>query len=83
VQRLVREHSIVKLLAEVSTRALQVLLRATHKERSKPALLRSFEEVQNLLPGFVSAWAVSCGGGKFPAADKQLVAEQLQQTGGL
>jgi hypothetical protein len=81
LQRLVREHSIVTLLAEVSSRALQVLLQATHKEAIKAPLIHCYQEVQSLLPSSFSAWVVSCGNDTSPA-DKQLVAEQVQQTGG-
>jgi hypothetical protein len=81
VQLLVREHSIVKLLAEVSSRALQVLLQATHKERTKPRLILCYEEVQCLLPYLLNAWLKSCGDDISPA-DKQLVTQQLQETGG-
>jgi hypothetical protein len=72
---------MVKLLAEVSSRALQVLLQATHKEASKPELVHCYQEVQYLLPSLLTAWVVSCGK-DIPPADKQLVAQQVQQTGG-
>jgi hypothetical protein len=81
LQRLVREHSTVKLLAEVSSRALQVQLQATRKEANKPTLIHSYTKVQSLLPCLLSAWLESCNN-NIPPADKQLVAQQLQQTGG-
>jgi hypothetical protein len=74
---------MVKLLAQASSRALQLLLSATSKERSKPKLLRSFVQVQQLLPSFIRAWGFCKAGWSAAEAApwKQLELQQLQETG--
>lgn len=78
-----QQHSIAKLLAQACSRVLQLMLRATSKERSKPALLRSYVQLQQLLPSFLRVWA-GCTA-HLPKAEEeamsQLVLQQLQETG--
>lgn len=93
LQELVHQHSIFKLLAQASDRALQLLSRATSKERTKPALLKSFVQLQMLMPIFIIAWnsctadlaptaaAAAAGARAGAAAGKQLVLQQLEETG--
>ncbi|WIA37024.1 hypothetical protein OEZ86_014008 [Tetradesmus obliquus] len=82
MQELVQQHSIAKLLAQACSRVLQLMLRATSKERSKPALLRSYVQLQQLLPSFLRVWA-GCTA-HLPKAEEeamsQLVLQQLQET---
>ncbi|WIA18276.1 hypothetical protein OEZ85_009743 [Tetradesmus obliquus] len=93
VQELVHQHSIFKLLAQASSRALQLLSRATSKERAKPALLKSYVQLQMLMPLFILAWNCCSAdeaseeaaleepaAAAAAAAGKQLVLQQLQQT---
>uniref|UniRef100_A0A383WFT3 Uncharacterized protein n=1 Tax=Tetradesmus obliquus TaxID=3088 RepID=A0A383WFT3_TETOB len=93
MQELVHQHSIFKLLAQASDRALHLLSRATSKERTKPALLKSYVQLQMLMPIFIIAWN-SCAADMAPtaaaaaaaeaeagaAAGKQLVLQQLEET---
>uniref|UniRef100_A0A383VLT5 MYND-type domain-containing protein n=1 Tax=Tetradesmus obliquus TaxID=3088 RepID=A0A383VLT5_TETOB len=82
VKELVHQHSIFKLLGQASSRALQLLLKATDRERSKPVLLYSFMQLQGLLPMFHVAWfrctADLAAAGS--AAERQLAVQQLQES---
>lgn len=72
-----------KLLVQATGRALQLMLKATSKEKSKRRLLRAFMQQQMLLPTFAGAWK-SCTRDLAPAkaaAMKQSVLQQLQETG--
>jgi hypothetical protein len=83
LQELVHQHSVFKLLGQASSRALQLMLTATNKERNKPTMLKSFMQLQLLLPSFISAWGYSTGdlAAEEAAAAKQLALQQLQETG--
>jgi hypothetical protein len=70
----------VKLLAQASSRALQLLLKATSKEKSKPVLLRSCLQAQLLLPWFLRAWYCCFSAAQVAAAWVRLALQQLQET---
>jgi hypothetical protein len=83
LQDLVHEHSMVKLLGQASSRAVQLMLSATNEEQIRPKLLKSFVQVQQLLPSFVRAWGLFMAGWSAAEAApwKQLELQQLQKTG--
>jgi hypothetical protein len=83
LQELVHQHSVFKLLGQASSRALQLMMKATSNERSKPALLRVYMKLQLLLSSFMAAWGCCKGAltAEEAAAGKQLAQQQLQETG--
>lgn len=84
LQELVHQHSVFKLLGQASSRALQLLLRATDKEQNTPVLLWCFANVPMLLMAFVNTWKCCMAGHgaeEEEAAEKQLALQQLSGTG--
>jgi hypothetical protein len=82
-----QQHGILKLLVQMSSRALKLLQQATRTERSKVALLSGFVEVQLLLPAWQFSWRLCCDASNAAgidtavAAQQQLALQQLQQAG--
>jgi hypothetical protein len=83
LQELFHQYSILKLLAQMSSRALKLLQQATPKERSKVALLSAFLEVHMLLQYWHMGWkcCYDASDAAAVAALQQLALQQLQQTG--
>uniref|UniRef100_A0A383W0H9 Uncharacterized protein n=1 Tax=Tetradesmus obliquus TaxID=3088 RepID=A0A383W0H9_TETOB len=83
LQDLVQQHRVAKLLAQASGRALQLMLRATSKEQSKPARLQVYARLQTLLPSFVLGWTRCLDhleSAAEAAAGKEMALQQLQET---
>jgi hypothetical protein len=84
VQEMFQQHSILKLLAQMSIMALKLLQQATPKERSKVPLLSAFLEVQMLLQYWHAGWRCCYDASEDAAAfaaQQQLALRQIQQTG--